>query len=40
LPKLLMNQVTRFRQKQKKSFLDVWWLYDDGGQSLNCFGCF
>ena len=23
--------INRFRHKQKKGFVDVWWLFDDGG---------
>src|SRR6218665_218084 len=26
------QEVNRFNQKQKKGFIDVWWLFDDGGQ--------
>lgn len=26
-----MNEITRFQRKQKKGTIDVWWLYDDGG---------
>ena len=26
-----MNQITQFQRKQNKGFIDVWWLYDDGG---------
>lgn len=26
--------VSLFRTKQKKGFIDVWWLYDDGGLTL------
>lgn len=31
LPKDTMNEITRFQRKQKKGTIDVWWLYDDGG---------
>jgi solute carrier family 12 sodium/potassium/chloride transporter 2 len=31
LPKDVIASLTRFRQKQPKGFIDVWWLYDDGG---------
>jgi len=31
LPKDTMNEITRFQRKQKKGSIDVWWLYDDGG---------
>lgn len=30
---ILLNADT-FRRKQKKSTIDVWWLYDDGGLTL------
>lgn len=33
-PKDVMNQVTFFQRKQKKGTIDVWWLYDDGGETL------
>ncbi|CAH1407142.1 unnamed protein product [Nezara viridula] len=26
--------ITYFRRKQQKGFIDVWWLYDDGGLTL------
>jgi len=26
--------VNQFSRKQKKGFIDVWWLFDDGGQSV------
>lgn len=31
LPPDVLNSITQFLQKQKKGFIDVWWLYDDGG---------
>lgn len=31
LPNTIMRQLTHFRRKQEKGFVDVWWLYDDGG---------
>lgn len=30
----VQNSICRFRLKQKKSTIDVWWLYDDGGLSM------
>ncbi|XP_047122244.1 bumetanide-sensitive sodium-(potassium)-chloride cotransporter-like [Schistocerca piceifrons] len=30
----LLARLTRFRQKQPKGYIDVWWLYDDGGLTL------
>lgn len=32
LPPTLLRQLTHFRRKQDKGFIDVWWLYDDGGE--------
>jgi hypothetical protein len=31
--------MTLFRQKQSEGNIDVWWLYDDGGEDTNgsCF---
>ncbi|KAK7794717.1 hypothetical protein R5R35_009612 [Gryllus longicercus] len=34
LSKDILNNVTLFQRKQKKGFIDVWWLYDDGGLTL------
>ncbi|XP_054287482.1 bumetanide-sensitive sodium-(potassium)-chloride cotransporter-like isoform X1 [Macrosteles quadrilineatus] len=34
LPNNIMRQLTHFRRKQEKGFVDVWWLYDDGGLTL------
>lgn len=31
----LLNELTHFRKKQDKGYVDVWWLYDDGGELLN-----
>lgn len=28
-----LRQLTHFRRKQDKGFVDVWWLYDDGGRN-------
>ncbi|KAG8273257.1 hypothetical protein J6590_025694 [Homalodisca vitripennis] len=30
----VMKELTHFRRKQEKGFVDVWWLYDDGGLTL------
>jgi len=30
----VLNSIYRFRLKQKKGTIDVWWLYDDGGLSI------
>ena len=30
----ILNNIRRFRLKQKRSTIDVWWLYDDGGLSI------
>ena len=27
-----LQAITHFRRKQNKGFIDVWWLYDDGGK--------
>ncbi|CAG0898086.1 unnamed protein product [Cyprideis torosa] len=34
LPKVIIDYITRFQQKQKSGHIDVWWLYDDGGLTL------
>lgn len=31
LPKSILNRVIMFQKKQKKDYVDVWWLSDDGG---------
>ena len=31
VPKNILENLTVFRRKQPKGFIDVWWLYDDGG---------
>lgn len=31
LPKDIINNLCQFQRKQKKTTIDVWWLYDDGG---------
>jgi len=34
LPANVVQSLTQFRTKQTKGFIDVWWLYDDGGLTL------
>lgn len=35
LPKEIIDELTRFSNKQRKdAVIDVWWLYDDGGLTL------
>ncbi|CAG0899023.1 unnamed protein product [Darwinula stevensoni] len=34
LPKTVVDNLTRFQQKQKEGRIDVWWLYDDGGLTI------
>ena len=34
LPAEVQNSICRFRMKQKRGTIDVWWLYDDGGLSM------
>ncbi|XP_066994465.2 bumetanide-sensitive sodium-(potassium)-chloride cotransporter isoform X2 [Anabrus simplex] len=34
LSRELFNSITQFQRKQKKGYIDVWWLYDDGGLTL------
>jgi len=34
LPKSVVNNLTQFRTKQRKSTIDIWWLYDDGGLTM------
>ncbi|CAG0911054.1 unnamed protein product, partial [Cyprideis torosa] len=34
LPKAVIDNITRFQQKQKSGYIDVWWLYDDGGLTI------
>ena len=31
LPKSILNRVIMFQKKQRKDYVDVWWLSDDGG---------
>lgn len=34
IPKNILTNVNRFKRKQKKGTIDVWWLYDDGGLTM------
>jgi len=34
VPKEILMAVNQFQRKQKKGYIDVWWLYDDGGLTL------
>ncbi|KAK2709720.1 bumetanide-sensitive sodium-(potassium)-chloride cotransporter-like [Artemia franciscana] len=34
IPRPVLDSLTQFRKKQQKGYIDVWWLYDDGGLSL------
>ena len=34
LNRQVLASVTQFQRKQKKSTIDVWWLYDDGGLTI------
>ena len=34
IPKDVLMAVNQFQHKQRKGFIDVWWLYDDGGLTL------
>nr|QCG86252.1 Na+/K+/2Cl- cotransporter [Cypridopsis vidua] len=34
LPTSVFTSITRFQQKQAKGFIDVYWLYDDGGLTI------
>lgn len=35
LPPTVMKELTHFRCKQDKGFVDVWWLYDSGGELIH-----
>jgi Solute carrier family 12 len=35
LSKDVINSLSQFTRKQRKGTIDVWWLYDDGGEILN-----
>ena len=28
----IVTMPSRFEEKQEKGYIDVWWLYDDGGE--------
>lgn len=30
-----LHAITNFRRRQPKGFIDVWWLYDDGGKKFS-----
>ena len=32
LPQSIANKVMVFKKKQARGYIDVWWLYDDGGK--------
>ena len=32
--KEVLKNINRFHRKQKKGFIDVWWMFDDGGLTL------
>lgn len=34
LDKDIVNSITQFQTGKKKGFIDVWWMYDDGGLTL------
>ena len=34
IPDEIMKSINQFKRKQKKSTIDVWWLYDDGGLTM------
>lgn len=34
LPKEFLNSITQFQRKRKRGTIDVWWLYDDGGNII------
>ena len=34
LPGSILESISVFRKIQPKGFIDVWWLYDDGGLTL------
>ena len=34
LPLEVQQSICRFRMKQKRGTIDVWWLYDDGGLAM------
>lgn len=34
LSKDVINSLSQFTRKQRKGTIDVWWLYDDGGEVI------
>ncbi|XP_074603678.1 sodium chloride cotransporter 69 isoform X2 [Brevipalpus obovatus] len=34
IPKNMLSTISQYQKKQKKSTIDVWWLYDDGGLTM------
>lgn len=32
VPEITITLPSRFEKKQEAGFIDVWWLYDDGGE--------
>lgn len=34
VPKNVLMAINQFKRKQKRGWIDVWWLYDDGGLTL------
>ena len=34
LPKDVVENITQFKQTQRSGYIDVWWLYDDGGLTV------
>lgn len=34
ISKTILSTINQFQRKQKKSTIDVWWLYDDGGLTM------
>ena len=33
----IITMPSRFDQVQEKGYIDVWWLYDDGGKTKYCY---
>ena len=33
----IITMPSRFDQVQEKGYIDVWWLYDDGGKKKYCY---
>lgn len=34
VPQDVVDSLMHFKRKQATGYIDVWWLYDDGGRSL------